>query len=140
MNQLDLFDNRDRTSSCTVQAPVVPCSVRRAYNLDSYLISMGFIPYDPRECRRRILAAVSNDTWMEFGDVVDAVKMPIRAVSHMLDLLEAWKRLDSTPMYIVNTGESRFIHPPANRYRGFQFGFRRHNSLLDRSHPSNSGA
>ena len=64
---------------------------------------------------------------MGFSNIVDLVKMPIRAVGDMLDLMTGWGILEATELYFVEPGEFRHTPPPSRRYRGFEWGYRKHN-------------
>ncbi len=120
ISQLPLFDYRQ-----TKKLNVITAAKKRGYAIHRFAREQGMIEYEPRECRRRILAALPDIDWLDYGRVVDAVKMPHGAVSHMLELLVGWERIEETELYFVPPGGDRHVCPPPDKYRGFMNGYRK---------------
>lgn len=99
----------------------------RGYHLSHAQRRWGYVEYEPRECKRRILGALSPEVWVGFISLAHTVKMPSHAVDHMLELLVRWGRIQQTELYYVDKGEDRLVCPPMGKggsYRGFEFGYR----------------
>jgi hypothetical protein len=108
---------------------------KRRFGYDVYRGS-GLVPYNPRECRRRLLELIGDD-WVGAIRMFRDVNMPVQAVDHMLDLLVRWGRLERHALYFgPHTSPDRLTRPPMNpktkyaEYQGFEFGYRRKNTGL----------
>lgn len=123
MKQLELFlaDTPTQNTACEV-----PIRGQRGCHLAQYQRAQGFIEYEPRECRRRILAVLAGaeNRWLELHWIVEAVKMPVRAVVDMLEFMQRWGEVESVKLYIVGPNEDPLVHPAWEKYRGFQYGYR----------------
>lgn len=107
-----------------IAASILSASEMRGYHISELQRREGMEPYNPRLCKARLLEAIGFDDWTGFCGLAGTVRQPIHAVSHMLDLLVLWGRLERTKLYYVAPGHDRHKRPEDKAYRGFEWGYR----------------
>ena len=85
----------------------------------------GYARYNPRECKRIILAMVSADKWTGSIDLFNATRMHPDFVCSLMEQMMRQGRLERHELYFRD--DDRLTRPDSKHYAGFEWGWNARN-------------